>query len=799
MKTYDIKGMSCAACVSRVEKAALSVEGVVSASASLVTNSLSVEGGNDNQIIRAVQKAGYGASLSDGKINLGKDNIKKTAVRLAVSTVILLPIMYLSMGGMLGLPVPVKGAPNGAIQAALCLICLAVNGIFFVSGTKGLLHGSPNMDTLITVGSGASFIYSVAALISEFSGSGEKMLYFESAAMIPVFVTIGKLLEAVSRLKTSDALSGLMSMMPETASLKTGEGIKTIPVSEIKPGMSLVVAPGETIPADGTVTEGFTSVDESMLTGESVPVEKTAGDRVSAATVNGAGRVIFTAEKTGSDTTHAKIIKLVADASSSKAPVGRLADRIAAVFVPSVLAVGLVTAIVWFLVSKEIATSLSYGISVLVVSCPCALGLATPVAITVGCGLGAKHGILFRSAEALEQAGKIERAVLDKTGTVTEGRPSVVCSEGDERLYTVALALEAPSEHPLGRAVADFCSDKAELLQITDFTSLPGSGVSGSLDGKKLTGGSIKYMLGAGFDIKNYADKAKELEKSGSTVLAFAENETVCGIVALADSIKPDSAASVGELKSEGIEVFMLTGDSDGPARLIAGKAGIDSVASGILPDGKAKFVSSLRAGGFTAMVGDGINDAPALASADIGFAMAGGTDIAAGAADVLLMNDSLRDFVASIRISKKTLGIIRQNLFWAFAYNLIGIPLAAGCFATLGMHLSPVFCAAVMSVSSIIVVTNSLRINMLDIYKPMPKKARNRKEAERMEVTLKVDGMMCSRCEAHVKNALEKCPQVKSAQADHNTGMVRVELKKNVPTEKLRKIISEAGYTPVE
>ena len=805
MKIFRVTGMSCAACVSHVENAAKKVGGCGSASASLTTGTLTVDGGDDGEIIKAVKSAGYGCSRAEKDFVPDFDNKKEIASfgrRLVISLIFLIPLMYLAMGGMIGLPSPFTGHAGAFVQAGLALCVMAVNGRYFVSGVRSLFRLAPNMDTLTALGSGISFIYSAVVLAAAVSkGEHPHGLYFEAAAMIPTFITTGKLLEATARRRTAGALSGLEKLMPGTATV-LGEGgeEKTVPSAELSVGMTLVVRPGEKIAADGTVTDGLTAIDESMLTGEPMPVPKGPGDGVSAGTVNGNGLIRVRITGTGADTALSGIIRLVSDASASKAPVGRLADRIAGIFVPAVIGLSVIVAAVWLLIGGGIGSALTHGIAVLVVSCPCALGLATPVAVTVGCGTGAKRGILFRTAESLENLGKTETLVTDKTGTLTVGRPAVSEVFGDENvLLPVASALERGSGHVLAKAVTDYCDARGVVPPAAeDVNEIPGKGVRGVIGGKEYTGGSLSFAAGKYGTESPLYKKAEECASRGLTVMLFGDENGIVGVMAAGDAVRSDSKTGIDRMKRLGVGTVLLTGDNGPAAEAVAGELGIGRVIPGVLPGGKAEIVNECRRDGFTCMVGDGINDAPALASADIGAAMAGGTDVAGSAADVLLLNNSLNDLASGIALSRFTMKIIRENLIWAFLYNVIGIPLAAGAFSPLGLTLSPMFCSAAMSVSSVIVVLNALRIGRADVFSGRLDRPERRRAAGGATVSLRVDGMMCGNCERHVKDALTADRRVKRADASHETGIVTVETDGKIKTGTLFAIIKKAGYRPV-
>ncbi len=813
MEQYNVTGMSCAACSARVEKAVGAVPGVTSCSVSLLTNSMGVEGTADAQsIIKAVEDAGYGASPKGAEKTaaalreeeLADHETPKLLRRLAASLGFLLVLMYFSMGhSMWGWPLPRFFTGNhvamGITQLLLAAIVMLINQKFFVSGFKGLLHRAPNMDTLVALGSSASFVYSVYALYAmtdaQLHGGVDAAMrwmhefYFESAAMILALITVGKTLEARSKGKTTDALKGLMKIAPKTATLlKNGEE-KSVPIEQVQRGDVFAVRPGERIPVDGIVLEGASAVDESALTGESIPVDKTAGDRVSAATINREGYLRCEATRVGEDTTLSQIIRMVSDAAATKAPIAKIADKVSGVFVPVVMAIALVTALVWLLLGRDVGFALARGISVLVISCPCALGLATPVAIMVGNGVGAKQGVLFKTAAALEETGRVNIVALDKTGTITEGTPhltELLPAEGvsETELLRLAASLESRSEHPLARAVLEGAAARAIAADaVEDFHALPGNGLRASLRGETLLGGSRKYMEKRVKLPASALQAADRLAAEGKTPLFFAYGERFLGILAVADVIKPDSARAVQELKNLGIQVVMLTGDNTRTAEAIGREAGVDRVIAGVLPDGKESAIRRLQQFGKVAMVGDGINDAPALTRADMGIAIGAGADIALDAADVVLMHSRLSDVPAAIRLSRATLRNIHENLFWAFFYNAVCIPVAAGCFVWAGLTLSPMLGAAAMSLSSFCVVSNALRLNLFNMHDASHDKPRKgqkteeiileneKKEEPPMERTLKIEGMMCPHCEARVKKALEALDGVDEAVVSHVSG----------------------------
>lgn len=843
MKQFIVTGMTCAACQARVEKAVSKVPGVETCSVSLLTNSMGVEGSaSDSDIIRAVKDAGYGASVKGAaqatkpdEDALADHDTPVLKRRLFVSLGFLLVLMYFSMGAhMWGWPIPSWLEGNhvamGLIQLLLTIIIMIINKKFFVSGFKSVVHGAPNMDTLVALGASASFLWSVYALFmmtdAQVHGGSEAAMpwmnefYFESAAMILVLITVGKMLEAHSKGKTTDALKSLMRLAPKTANVVRNGVEATVPVEEAKPGDIFVVRPGESIPVDGVVLEGDTAVNESALTGESIPVDKAVGDTVSAATINTSGFIRCEATHVGEDTTLSKIIKMVSDAAATKAPIAKLADKVSGVFVPTVVSIAAVTLIVWLFIGKPFDFALARAISVLVISCPCALGLATPVAIMVGNGVGAKHGVLFKTAVSLEEAGKVKIVVLDKTGTITKGEPEVTGlypADGvtEAELLAAAYALEAKSEHPLARAVVAEAEKRALTAdEVTEFKALPGNGLSATRGGKVLLGGSMKYIAGQVSPDKAVLDSAEALADKGSTPLLFAENGKLLGIISVADTVKPESADAVSELKNMGVAVVMLTGDNLRTATAVGSAAGIDNVVAGVLPDGKEAVVSRLKMLGKVAMVGDGINDAPALTSADIGVAIGAGTDVAIDAADVVLMNSKLSDVPAQIRLSRATLTNIRENLFWAFIYNVIGIPLAAGCFISLlGWQLNPVYGAAAMSLSSFCVVTNALRLNLFDMYSTKrDRRSKNTvsgealsalindinsmQEEKTMTKTVRIEGMMCPHCEAHVKKALEALGGVTGAEVSHEKGTAIVSMTENVDNAAITAAVTDAGYT---
>ncbi len=839
MEQYNVTGMSCAACSARVEKAVSKVPGVTACSVSLLTNSMGVEGtATASAIISAVEQAGYGCSsksqssqkesLSDAEKALEDHETPILKKRLIASVGFLLVLMYFSMGHMMwGWPLPAWFDGNhvamGLVQLLLAGIIMVINQKFFISGFKSLWHRSPNMDTLVALGSMASFVWSVYALFAmtraQVDGNSELVMhymmefYFESAAMILTLITVGKMLEARSKGKTTDALKGLMKLAPKTATVIRNGAEATVPIDQVVKGDVFVVRPGESIPVDGVILEGSSAVNEAALTGESIPVDKAAGDRISAATVNQSGFIKCKATRVGEDTTLSQIIKMVSDAAATKAPIAKIADRVSGVFVPAVITISIITTIIWLLTGHEFGYALARGISVLVISCPCALGLATPVAIMVGNGMGAKNGILFKTAVSLEEAGKIQIVALDKTGTITSGQPEVtdiLPAEGitEKELLTLAYALEKKSEHPLAKAILE----KSFALgltapEVTDFQALTGNGLSAALGSDKLIGGSMKYISTLVPVSKALMSQAEKLAEAGKTPLLFARNNQLLGIIAVADVIKPDSPQAVKELQSMGIHVVMLTGDNERTARAIGAQAGVDQVIAGVLPDGKESVIRSLKEKGKVAMVGDGINDAPALTRADIGIAIGAGTDVAIDAADVVLMKSQLSDVPAAIRLSRATLRNIHENLFWAFFYNVIGIPLAAGVWIPIfGWTLNPMFGAAAMSLSSFCVVTNALRLNLFKVHNVSsninnPNVSNNINNTSKKEnttmikVTVNVTGMMCGHCEAHVNKAVEAAFGVQNVVSSHEAGTTTFTAPEKVDEDKLRQVITDAGY----
>ena len=821
MSQFSVTGMSCAACVARVEKAVGAVPGVSGCSVSLLTHSMTVDGDAAAEtVVKAVADAGYGAELLGGARQNGSRGMsaaeqesllrdRDTPVlkrRLACSVGFLVVLMYLSMGHMMfGLPLPsfLNGnhIAQGLAQLLLAAAVMVINQRFFVSGTKALLHRAPNMDTLVALGSGVSFAYSVfvlfemtaAVLAGDNAGEMRALdnFYFEGAAMIVTLITVGKLLESVSKGRTTDALKGLLALAPKTAVLEIDGKEQVVSIETVKIGDVFVVRPGEHIPVDGVVIDGSSAVNESVLTGESVPVDKAAGDAVSAATVNQSGFIKCRATRVGEDTTLSQIIQMVSDAAATKAPIAKIADKVSGVFVPAVMLIALVTAVIWLAVGETFGFAVSRGIAVLVIGCPCALGLATPVAIMVGNGVGAKNGILFKTAASLESAGRTKIVALDKTGTITRGEPAVtdiVAVGGEAELLQIALDAENRSEHPLAKAVVARAAQAGLSARETDdFSALPGNGVTAICGGKKIMGGSVAFIGGQVEISPAVHAQADAFAAQGKTPLAFAVDGAFVGLIAVADVIKPDSARAVQELKAMGIRTVMLTGDNERTAQAIGAQAGTDTVIAGVLPDGKESVVRQLQAGGKVAMVGDGINDAPALMRSDTGIAIGAGTDIAIDAADVVLMHGSLRDVAAAIRLSRAVLRNIHQNLFWAFFYNVLLIPVAAGAYyKAFGIALNPMLGAAAMSLSSFCVVMNALRLNGAKI----------KTKEKTMTRTLKVDGMMCAHCEAHVKKALEAVGGVAAATADHKSGTATVRLTGTVADDTLAKAVADAGYT---
>ena len=852
MEQYNVTGMSCAACSARVEKAVKKVPGVTSCSVSLLTNSMGVEGtASPAAILSAVQEAGYGASPKNASASKASDasadldaladhETPKLKRRLIASLGFLLVLMYFSMGHMMwGWPLPHWFDGNhvamGLVQLLLAGIVMVINQKFFINGFKGLIHGAPNMDTLVALGSMASFVWSTYALFAmtraQVDGSDELVMhymmefYFESAAMILTLITVGKMLEARSKGKTTDALKSLMKLAPKTATLVRDGAEVTVAIADVQKGDIFVVRPGENIPVDGVVLEGTSAVNESALTGESIPVDKAVGDKVSAATTNQSGFLRCAATRVGEDTTLAQIIKMVSDAAATKAPIAKIADTVSGFFVPAVISIAVVTTIVWLLLGHELGYALARGISVLVISCPCALGLATPVAIMVGNGLGAKNGILFKTAASLEAAGRTQIVALDKTGTITEGAPCVtdlLPAEGvsETELLTLAAALESRSEHPLAKAVlADAEAKAITPPEVTDFAALPGNGLAAKLNGMDIYAGNAAFIQTKLTLPAALAQQAEKLASEGKTPLFFGGAGRLLGVIAVADTIKEDSPEAIRQLQNMGIRVVMLTGDNQRTANAIGRQAGVDEVIAGVLPDGKEAVIRQLQASGKVAMVGDGINDAPALTRADTGIAIGAGTDVAIDAADVVLMNSKLSDVPAAIRLSRATLRNIHENLFWAFIYNIIGIPLAAGLFIPFGLTLNPMFGAAAMSLSSFCVVSNALRLNLFDLHStrhdhktaspaaaPVQSAAENNKKSDAeapevktedntMKKTLKVEGMMCGHCEARVKKALEALPEVDEAVVSHEAGTAIVTLNAEVADDVLKNAVEAQDY----
>ena len=841
MEQYNVTGMSCAACSARVEKAVSKVEGVTSCSVSLLTNSMGVKGtASPDAIIDAVTKAGYGASLKGGdtaqtaspdKSALEDHDTPVLKKRLIASVGFLALLMYISMGHMMwNWPLPSFFNGNhiamGLVQMLLTIIIMVINRKFFVSGFQSLLHRSPNMDTLVALGSGAAFVYSTYALFAmtdaQVKGNMDAVMnymhefYFESAAMILTLITVGKMLEAHSKGKTTDALKGLMDLSPKTAVLLRSGKEVTVPIEQVHKGDQFVVRPGESIPVDGVILEGASAVNESALTGESIPVDKAAGDSVSAATINQSGFLRCETTRVGEDTTLSQIIRMVSDAAATKAPIEKIADKVSGIFVPAVIAIAIVTIAVWLLVGQTVGYALARGISVLVISCPCALGLATPVAIMVGNGVGAKHGILFKTAVSLEEAGKVQIVALDKTGTITCGEPKVTDilpaeNVTEQELLTLALALEQKSEHPLAKAILQYGEEQQLTASaVSDFQALPGNGLTGVLNGSKLCGGNYQCVAAVAAVPDEMQQQARTLAESGKTPLFFSRDNQLLGIIAVADVLKEESPEAIRQLQHMGIQVVMLTGDNEQTAKAIGKQAGVDHVIAGVLPDGKEAVIRKLAAQGKVAMVGDGINDAPALTRADIGIAIGAGTDVAIDAADIVLMKSRLTDVPAAIRLSRAALRNIHENLFWAFIYNIIGIPLAAGVWIPLfGWKLNPMFGAAAMSLSSFCVVTNALRLNLFQLNRSdRDKKLKNAVAAIQLEqqsakssddsgmqVTLHIKGMMCGHCEATVKKCLEAFPEVDEAIVSHTEGTAVVKLNAPADLAALKKAVTEQGY----
>ena len=840
MEQYIVTGMSCAACSTRVEKAVSKVPGVTSCSVSLLTNSMGVEGtATEQEIIKAVKDAGYGASkkgegaakAQPAQALAGEDMLKdrETPVlkrRLIASVGFLIVLMYFSMGHMMwGWPIPGFMKDNhvmmGLLQMLLTIAVMVINQKFFISGFKGLLHRAPNMDTLVALGSGASFVYSTYALFAmtdaQVRGDMDAVMsymhdfYFESAAMILALITVGKMLEARSKGKTTDALKGLMKLAPKTAVvIRAGKEVQ-VSIEQVQKGDCFVVKPGENIPVDGEVIEGNSAVNESSLTGESIPVDKAVGDKVSAATVNQSGYLKCCATRVGEDTTLSQIIQMVSDAAATKAPIAKIADRVSGVFVPMVITIAVLTIIVWLIAGQSIGFALSRGIAVLVISCPCALGLATPVAIMVGNGMGARNGIMFKTAVSLEETGKMQIVALDKTGTITSGEPKVTdiipaAGVTEEVLLKYAYALENKSEHPLARAILEKAKEEnAGIEEVTGFQALPGNGLTAILDGHTLYGGNHTFISSKVSVDGDIQKKAEKLAEEGKTPLFFGNGERLLGVIAVADVIKEDSPQAIKELQNMGIHVVMLTGDNERTAKAIGQQAGVDEVIAGVLPEGKEQVIRKLKEKGKVAMVGDGINDAPALTRADMGIAIGAGTDVAIDAADVVLMKSRLSDVPAAIRMSRATLRNIHENLFWAFFYNIIGIPLAAGVWYPLfGWKLNPMFGAAAMSLSSFCVVSNALRLNLFKMYdaskdkklKAKKEKKRSKKEDKTMKKIMHIEGMMCGHCEAAVKKALEALPQVDEAVVSHEAGTAELTLNAEITDDVLKKTVEDKDYT---
>ena len=840
MEQYIVTGMSCAACSSRVEKAVSKVPGVTSCSVSLLTNSMGVEGtASEQEIIKAVTDAGYGASkkgegtakTQSSSVSAGEDMLKDRTTpalkkRLIASLGFLIVLMYFSMGHMMwGWPVPGFMKDNhvmmGLLQMLLTIAVMVINQKFFISGFKGMIHRAPNMDTLVALGSGASFVYSTYALFAmtdaQMRGDMDAVMsymhdfYFESAAMILALITVGKMLEARSKGKTTDALKGLMKLAPKTAVVIRGEKEVQVSIEQVQKGDCFVVKPGENIPVDGEVIEGNSAVNESALTGESIPVDKAVGDKVSAATVNQSGYLKCRATRVGEDTTLSQIIQMVSDAAATKAPIAKIADRVSGVFVPTVITIAVITIIVWLIAGQSIGFALSRGIAVLVISCPCALGLATPVAIMVGNGMGARNGIMFKTAVSLEETGKMQIVALDKTGTITSGEPKVTdiipaAGVTEDTLLKYAYALENKSEHPLARAILEKAKEEnAGIEEVTGFQALPGNGLTAILDGHTLYGGNHTFISSKVSVDGDIQKKAEKLAEAGKTPLFFGNEDRLLGVIAVADVIKEDSPQAIKELQNMGIHVVMLTGDNERTAKAIGQQAGVDEVIAGVLPEGKEQVIRKLKEKGKVAMVGDGINDAPALTRADMGIAIGAGTDAAIDAADVVLMKSRLSDVPAAIRMSRATLRNIHENLFWAFFYNIIGIPIAAGVWYPLfGWKLNPMFGAAAMSLSSFCVVSNALRLNLFKMYdaskdkklKAKKEKKRSKKEDKTMKKIMHIEGMMCGHCEAAVKKALEALPQVDEAVVSHEAGTAELTLNAEIADDVLKKTVEDKDYT---
>ncbi len=828
MEQYNVKGMSCAACSARVEKAVRAVPGVTDCAVSLLTNSMTVEGGSPAAVISAVKKAGYGASLRKGNAGDITDETPSMVRRLAVSVVLLLVLMYISMGHMMwGWPLPAPIAASmewqGVIQAVLTLAIMIVNRKFFVSGVRGVLHGAPNMDTLVALGAGASFLYSLCILVLMALGKPLQShdFYFESAAMILVLITLGKTLEIYSKGKTTSAIKGLMNLAPETARvIKDGEE-KEIPLSSLSTGDAFVVRPGENFPADGVILSGSGSVNESAVTGESMPVDKSIGDKVISGTTNVNGFITAKATSVGGDSTLGRIVKLVQDASASKAPIAKTADKVSGIFVPSVICVAIVTFIVWIAVTKNFATSLTHAISVLVISCPCALGLATPVAIMVGSGKGAKNGLLFKSATALEEAGKTDIVVLDKTGTITKGTPvvtdvSALSGESEEEIIALSASLEKGSSHPLATAIVRFSEEKnITVFTPEKFENLSGHGVKGIVSGDEIVIGNAALMKNIGAAANDAFPTGEKFARDGKTPLYVAKNNKIIGVIAVSDELKPESAGAIKRMKEQGLFVTMLTGDNALSANAVAKTCDVDCVIPDVLPDEKDAVLSNLQKYGKVVMVGDGINDAPALTRADVGIAIGAGTDVAIDSADVVLMKSELSDVPRAISLSRRTLLNIRENLFWAFIYNVVCIPIAAGVFSPLGVTLNPMWGAAAMSLSSVCVVLNALRLNLINLDKPVKhrkkvvkidvndiSKTKNteiKKGEQSMKKTLKIEGMMCAHCVAHVKSALQKVDGVKDVEVSLENKTAIVTLTSDVNNDVLKSAVTNEGYEVVE
>ena len=841
MKQYNVTGMSCAACSARVEKAVSGVDGVENCAVNLLTNSMGVEGtASDEAIIAAVEKAGYGASLKTGDKKskaMPDDELKDTQTpkirnRLIWSVIFLAPLMYISMGHMMwGWKLPAFMQDNhiamGLAQLLLTVIIMVINQKFFINGFKGIIHRSPNMDTLVALGASASFVYSTVQLFlmtsAQLAGDSEKVMslmhefYFESSAMILTLITVGKMFESYSKGKTTNALKSLMNLAPKNATVIRDEKEVVIPVSDVMLNDIFVVKPGESVPVDAVIIEGETAVDESALTGESIPVDKAMGDKVSGATINQSGYIKCRATAVGEDTTLSQIIKMVSDASATKAPISKIADRVSGVFVPCVIVIAFIAFCVWLAVGQSFGYALARGISVLVISCPCALGLATPVAVMVGNGKGAKSGILFKTAASLEEAGRIQIVALDKTGTITKGEPKVtdiIPAKAEKRkLLSYAYSLEKKSEHPLAKAICDYAQDaEVDSFETDEFKALAGNGLAANAGDKKIIGGSLKFISSQISVDDTIREKASSLSKEGKTPLFFACDDELLGIIAVADVIKEESPKAIKELQNMGIRVVMLTGDNEKTAKAIGKQIGVDNVISDVLPDGKENVIKELMSFGKVAMVGDGINDAPALTRANVGIAIGAGTDVAIDAADVVLMNSKLTDVSSAIRLSRKTLTNIHENLFWAFIYNVIGIPLAAGVWIPIfGWTLNPMFGALAMSLSSFCVVTNALRLNLVNVHSSKYDKkkkavgiklnitADNNKEEKTVIKTIKVEGMMCPHCEAAVKKALEAIDGVKEATASHEKCEAVAELEKDVDLSVLEKAITDAGYKVIK